>query len=135
MPLPSSRLKGLAFYEAAAQIIPVLLLVLALERNILEESTADLFYSVVPGLKRYRRYTGALARIDFIVSVALLLFVVFAEAVALDVLTDERAAAWQHTVIEAAVLTQLGWIFATAVSYAGRRQADEETDGSDPIGR
>ena len=122
-------MKGLGFYEAAAQIIPVLLLVLALERSILEQSTADLFYSVVPGLKRYRRYTGALARIDFIGSVALLLFVVFAEAVALEVLTDERADGWQHAVVKAAVLTELGWIFASAVSYAGRRQ-DRETGDS-----
>jgi hypothetical protein len=121
--------KGIAFYEAAAQVIPVLLIVMALEQRAFATpfTAFTSFGSIVPGLTKSPRYTRTFATLDYLASLALLGFVIAAEAVALDVLVNESASDLQRRVVKAAVLIQLGWIFGRALSSMAmaRERRDE----------
>lgn len=99
--LPSTRhvghlapVKGLAFYEAAVQIIPVLLVVIALEVRV------------------------ASTRMGLVAEWFVFLFLLYvfvAELIGLDVLYSGDGSGWKHTVVYLAVLVELAGILGLAL--------------------
>jgi hypothetical protein len=100
-------MKGLGYYEAVAQVIPILLLVVAVEARFLTP----------------RHYPESLKEWSFeALNVLLFLVVIVAEFSALEVLKEERTTEWRDQLIESALILEVGWITALALDLPAQRK-------------
>jgi hypothetical protein len=110
--------KGLGYYAAMAQILPLLLVVVVLELRFL-----------TPVRWPERKGEWAIWILNFL----LLFLVIEAEVAALQTLKEERQAEWRDDLIESAWLIEICWIVTLAIApqVQEQRRATREKRGVD----
>jgi hypothetical protein len=119
-------MEGLAFYSAAAGVIPVLLIVVAIERRFFViESLSDFLDRTRDepwfSSRRLRILKTVRHAAWTLYLIGLVWVVVIGEVVALNVLDKGKASDWEHDFVWLAITLEVVWIMIAALTTPASR--------------